>query len=240
MKIIGAGFGRTGTLSLKYALEELGFGPCYHMREVMQRQRHVALWQAAAEGKLADWERIFAGYGATVDWPASRFYRELMAYYPDAKVILTVREPERWYESALTTIYQMDEVLPVWVRWLMPPARRMYDMVQAVIWEGTFNGRFANPQHAIEVYNRHNEEVQRLVPPERLLVYQVKDGWEPLCAFLGVPVPQKRPFPQANDRASMRQFMRQIQLISQIGILLVSAGLGIGLCAWLFHLWRQR
>ncbi|MCB0000719.1 MAG: hypothetical protein KDE56_33375, partial [Anaerolineales bacterium] len=96
MKIIGAGFGRTGTLSLKYALEELGFGPCCHMREVVRRQSHVALWQAAVEGELTEWDRIFADYEAAVDWPTCRFYQELLAYYPDAKLILTVRDPDRW------------------------------------------------------------------------------------------------------------------------------------------------
>ena len=236
MKIIGAGFGRTGTLSLKYALEELGFGPCCHMREVVRRQSHVALWQAAVEGELTEWDRIFADYEAAVDWPTCRFYQELLAYYPDAKLILTVRDPDRWYESAFATIYRLDEVLPVWVRCLMPPARRMYEMTQGVIWQGTFNGRFADRQHAIDIYNRHNEEVKRVVPPERLLVYQVKDGWEPLCAFLGVPVPEKRPFPHANDRAEMQQFMRQIQLAIQIGLLLLGVGLGL----WLLRRWQQK
>jgi hypothetical protein len=235
MKVIGAGLGRTGTLSLKYALEELGFGPCYHMREVMPRPAHVVRWQAVAEGKLPDWDAIFAGYRATVDWPASRYYRELMAHYPEAKVVLTVRDPDRWYESALTTIYRLDDVMPSWVRWLLPPARRIYEMTQAVIWQGTFNGRFTDRQQAIDIYNRHNDEVRRLVPPERLLVYQVKDGWEPLCAFLGVPVPEKRPFPRVNDRVSMQRFMWQAQLAFQAGPLLVLALF----CFWLLRRWRQ-
>ena len=107
LDVIGAGFGRTGTMSLKVALEELGFGPCYHMSEVFAHPEHVELWRAAAQGKEVDWEQIFGGYRATVDWPACSFYGELMEKYPDAKVILTVRDPQRWYESAYNTIYTM-------------------------------------------------------------------------------------------------------------------------------------
>src|SRR5207248_1610854 len=107
LKIIGAGFGRTGTMSLKVALEELGFRPCYHMIEVFERPADIAVWEVAAMGKPIDWAALFAGYQATVDWPACIFYKELMHVYPDAKVILTVRNPENWYESAKSTIFQM-------------------------------------------------------------------------------------------------------------------------------------
>src|SRR5690242_7699355 len=105
LKVIGAGFGRTGTLSLKVALEELGFGPCYHMIEVFQYPEHAKLWEAATQGKPIDWDQIFANYQATVDWPGCTFYADLMARYPDAKVLLSVRDPETWYESVMSTIY---------------------------------------------------------------------------------------------------------------------------------------
>lgn len=108
LEVIGAGFGRTGTMSLKVALEELGFEPCYHMSEVFTHPEHVELWRAAAQGEPVEWEQIFGGYRATVDWPACTFYGELMENYPDAKVILTVRDPQRWYESAYNTIYTID------------------------------------------------------------------------------------------------------------------------------------
>src|SRR5436309_15782365 len=112
MKVIGAGFGRTGTLSVKAALEELGFGPCYHMVEVFDKPRHVELWQAAAEGKPIDWDELFAGYNAAVDWPACTFYQQLMQAYPAAKVLLTVREPQSWYESTKNTIYPASRMSP--------------------------------------------------------------------------------------------------------------------------------
>ena len=112
MKVIGAGFGRTGTLSVKAALEELGVGPCYHMVEVFDKPGHVALWQAAAEGKSIDWEELFADYNAVVDWPACTFYQQLMQAYPEAKVLLTVRDPQSWYESTKNTIYQVSRMSP--------------------------------------------------------------------------------------------------------------------------------
>jgi hypothetical protein len=107
LEVIGAGFGRTGTMSLKVALEELGFGPCYHMREVFEHPEHIELWGAAIQGKPVDWEQIFGNYRATVDWPGCTFYNELLERNPDAKVILTVRDPQRWYESAYNTIYRI-------------------------------------------------------------------------------------------------------------------------------------
>jgi hypothetical protein len=104
LEVIGAGFGRTGTKSLKAALEELGFDPCYHMSELFGHPEHVELWEAAARGKSVDWNELLGGYRATTDWPACSFYEELMQSYPDAKVILTLRDPNRWYESTYNTV----------------------------------------------------------------------------------------------------------------------------------------
>lgn len=197
LKIIGAGFGRTGTRSLKDALEILGFGPCYHMVEVFQHPEHVAHWEAAAKGEAIDWNEIFHGYQATLDWPCCTFYKQLMSAYPDARVLLSVREPEKWYESVKSTIYQSSHkgVTPDMV------AAAVLPMTNQVVWNGTFHDRFEEKEYAISVFNQHNEEVKSYMPPEKLLVYQVKDGWEPLCAFLGVPVPDV-PFPRLNDRES--------------------------------------
>ncbi len=206
MNVIGAGFGRTGTLSLKVALEALGFGPCYHMVEVFERPQDVAHWQAAAEGKPVAWADLFAGYRATVDWPACTFYAGLMQAYPDAKVVLTVRDPHRWYESVRDTIYATSvgregEVPP-------PQMQPFIRMVDTLIWQRTFGGAFADQAHAIAVFTQHNQEVQARVPPDRLLVFDVAQGWEPLCRFLGVPVPAGRPFPHLNDRASFHQVVQ--------------------------------
>lgn len=192
LKVIGAGFGRTGTLSTKNALEELGFCPCYHMTELFQKPGASEQWEAIVAGASADWNMVFAGYQASVDWPACAFYKEFMQMYPEAKVLLNVRDPEKWYESVRSTIYIVSrQRLPY-----SPHAQ----MVNTLIWEGTFDGKFEDKDYAIAVFHRHTEEVKQHVPPEKLLVYDVKEGWEPLCTFLGVRVPTDIPFPRLNDR----------------------------------------
>jgi hypothetical protein len=201
--VIGAGFGRTGTYSLKIALEQLGFGPTYHMSEVFQHPEHIPLWQAAGEGKPVAWDQLFAGYESAVDWPASAFYRELMDLYPDAKVILTVRDAERWHESGRNTIFPEREWGPD--DDVSPEMREHGRMVQTLLWDGIFDGRVLDRAHAVEVFNRHIQTVQELVPPDRLLVYDVAEGWEPLSAFLGVPVPVGQEYPHLNDTASFKE-----------------------------------
>ena len=196
LKIIGAGFGRTGTLSLKHALEELGYSPCYHMSELFDKPGVDAQWDAIVSGEPADWHTIFKGYQATVDWPACTFYKELMQLYPDAKVLLSARDPEKWYESVANTIYRVSHLNPDHAR--TPHGH----MVHTLIWQGTFDNRFEDKEYAIAVFLRHIQEVKQYVPAEKLLVYEVKEGWEPLCAFLGVAVPAGKPFPHDNDRAN--------------------------------------
>ena len=97
-------------MSLKAALETLGFGPCYHMIEVFEHPEHAGFWQAAWRGEPVDWDGLLGGYEAAVDWPACTFYEELLQRYPDARVLLSVRDPERWYESTRDTIYQINLV----------------------------------------------------------------------------------------------------------------------------------
>jgi len=189
LKVIGAGFGRTGTLSLKLALEQLGFGPCYHMVEVFKNPLIPTWWIGAADGK-PDWQKIFAGYDSTVDWPAATFYRELAETYPDAKVILTERDPEEWFASTQATIFP-NATPPDGDA----PFPRMFRKVIGAL----FDNRMREHDHVIDVFQRHNAEVRRRIAPERLLVYEVAQGWEPLCTFLGVPVPAT-PMPTANSR----------------------------------------
>src|SRR5215203_3946449 len=178
LEVIGAGLGRTGTLSLKVVLVELGFGPCYHMIELFGHPEHVELWEAASEGKPVDWEGLFGGYWATTDWPACSFYRELMQRYPEARVILTVRDPDRWYESTYNTIYGLRRMIssPIFrlAAPFSPAMRRAAQMNDRLIWEDTFGGSLEDRQHAIGLFERHNEEVKERVPAERLLVYEVK------------------------------------------------------------------
>ncbi len=200
LKVIGAGFGRTGTASLKAALEILEFNRCYHMFEFMEHPEHAAYWDAASRGRPVDWDGLFGGYQATVDWPGCTFYRELMAAYPDAKVVLSVRDPERWFESASKTIFTAPRGGPKMLFQLLTTPRmwRSVAVVRRILQQGTFGGKERDKAHTIGVFNAHNEEVERTVPPERLLVFEVEQGWGPLCEFLGVPVPDV-PFPHVND-----------------------------------------
>jgi hypothetical protein len=218
VKVIGAGFGRTGTLSLKGALEQLGFGPCYHMLELFEHPEHVELWEAAARGAAINWDELFHDYNATVDWPACTFYEQLMQAYPDAKVVLTVRDPERWYESTSNTIYRMRRItgaspirsaLFTIVGVFAPDRRRSVRMINTIIWQGTFGGRFEDKEHAIAIFERHIAQVKERVPAEKLLVYDVKEGWEPLCRFLNVAVPEGRAFPHLNDTNAFRQMTQR-------------------------------
>ncbi len=216
LEVIGAGFGRTGTMSLKVALEELGFGPCYHMTEVFAHPEHVGSWEAAARGEPVDWDHLFHGYRASVDWPGAAFYKDLMERYPDAKVILTVRDPDRWYESARTTIFNIQRVAssPIFsMAALLVPRmrqmRRVAAMASDLAWNRMFDGGFEDRAYAIEVFGHWNEEVKRNVPPERLLVYEVKEGWGPLCEFLGVEAPADEAFPHLNDGEAFRKMIRR-------------------------------
>jgi hypothetical protein len=188
LTVIGAGLGRTGTASLKLALQHLGRGPCYHMMEVFPRPGAPAQWLRAAEGEAVDWEEIFAGFAATVDWPSARFYKELAAHYPEAKVILSLRDAESWFRSTQATIFA-DPTFPGW-------SPTMRAMVQKVITE-PMGGRLDDRETMIAKYDAHNAEVRRVIPPERLLVYEASQGWAPLCAFLGVAVPDM-PYPRTN------------------------------------------
>ena len=184
IKVVGAGFGRTGTLSLKIALEMLGVGRCYHMAEVFQNPGHADLWSAAADGSV-DWETLFSGYGATVDWPSTYFWRELANYYPDSKIILTHRPTQSWIKSAKATIFSVIGATPD----DKPHMAAQKNMAKKLIVDGTFGGNVEEPAHLAAVYEKHFDEVRRTIPEERLLVYQVSEGWEPLCKFLGIPVP---------------------------------------------------
>jgi len=199
LKVIGAGFGRTGTLSLKLALEELGLGPCYHMIEVNAHPEHDALWLALAKGESSDWRPMLHGVASTGDWPTTYIWKELAAANPEAKIILTVRDPDAWYLSAAATIFARMlefETLRA-IRDAVDPGRcRHMEMINTLIVENTFGGSLAK-DNAIAVFNAHNEEVRWCVPEKRLLVYESGEGWEKLCVFLDVPVPST-PYPKVN------------------------------------------
>ena len=202
LRVVGAGIGRTGTFSLKHALERLGFGPCHHMIEVLGNMpEQLPLWQAAVAGQ-PDWGQIYRSYHSAVDWPTARFYRELHAAYPDAMFILGYRSPQSWAESFSQTIYlalsdisKAPEEQQDWLHMVtelitqngIPPGLDVAELEKAFI--------------------AHADGVKAAIPPEQLLVFEAKDGWEPLCKFLNVPVPEES-YPRTNDRAEFWQHMK--------------------------------
>jgi Sulfotransferase domain len=206
MKLIGAGMPRTGTLTQKIALEMLGLGPCYHMVDVLADLERAAQWDRALDGDVA-WPEVFAGFNSTVDWPGGYFYRELMEFYPEAKVLLSVRDPAAWERSMRQTVWavrhgeSLVRLLSSAQAHVNPEWRGFLNMIDRLVWQGkgTFASGHAEPEQLIETMLRHREQVERAVPPERLLVWSVAEGWEPLCEFLQLPVPQA-PFPRVNDR----------------------------------------
>jgi Sulfotransferase domain len=208
VSVIGAGFGRTGTLSLKGALEQLGFGPCYHMMVVLDRPEHSKAWYRTSRGTPIEWS-LYDSFQSVLDWPSVAYWRDLVERYSSAKVVLTLRDAESWYKSVSETIYRR-------VKTPLPPnapdARRLHRaMVTKIVFEDTFGGRFEDERHAINVFERHNESVRATVEPSRLLVFNVKEGWEPLCRFLGVAVPDD-PFPRLNDTNTFQAWSAQDDL----------------------------
>ncbi len=197
LDVVGAGFGRTGTTSCKAALEHLGFGPCYHMQEVYE-QGDVDAWEAVIAGAPLDVARMFGGFRSTLDWPACSYWKEIKAVNPDAKVLLTRRDPDAWYASMSETIFQAlrsEHPDPERNRWRVSTRR--------LIFEETFGNRF-DRDHVLKVLHAHEADVVASVPAAELLVFDVADGWEPLCAFLGVAVPGT-PFPRSNSTAEFRR-----------------------------------
>jgi len=190
LNVIGTGFGRTGTDSMREALTILGFGPCHHMFEVLSAPDQKRQWRALAQGAAPDWEQLFAGYVSCVDWPSAAYWPELIKAYPEARVILTWRTAESWWESFSKTI------LPGILGSTDPES-----LGRTVIERRVFDGHMAERDHAIAAYEANVAAVKAMVAPERLLIYRLGDGWPPLCAHLGVPVPDL-PFPERNKTES--------------------------------------
>lgn len=217
LKIIGAGFGRTGTMSLYTALNQLGF-PCYHMVEVIdnkENKSHLDFWLDVANkepGQQHDWEQVFGKYTAAVDFPASSVWQELLQAYPDAKVILTQhpKGAESWYESTMDTIYFTEKMWQFKLLKLVTPfARKMGNMTGELIWQRSLKGTMENRDKALARYQQHIDEVKAKVPAQQLLVYSVDQGWEPLCHFLGIAMPETD-FPNVNDRKEIKQTIRSM------------------------------
>lgn len=219
VKVIGAGFPRTGTSSMKAALEQLGFGPCHHMFEIFGNPDQIGRWLQAANTigsdgpspSTIDWDWVLEGYDSAVDWPAGAFWRELADAYPDARILLTVRDPERWYTSMQNTIFSNfgagdlpPAIAPIIGKFLPVFGAIVGRMFAIRITDGP-----PNRADAIRMYEQHAETVRQTIPSDRLLVHEASDGWEPLCEFLGVDRPAE-PYPHLNDSATLQDVMRQL------------------------------
>jgi len=201
IKVIGAGFGRTGTASLRAALEEFGFSKCYHMYHLIEHPREIEFWENLNQGKQVDYDTFFEGFQSILGFPGYSFYHQLMQYYPDAKVILSVRDPEKWYESMLKTIIRANSAAKPAENFAEKTnLERIYKLQIDLVFKGYFQEEFENKSYIIKRFQQRIEEVKSIVPAKRLLVYDITQGWEPLCSFLKVPVPDK-PLFHLNERA---------------------------------------
>jgi hypothetical protein len=197
LKIIGAGLGRTGTASLKVALEQLGFNKCYHMGEVLSNNSSVPLWIEASKGN-PQWDKIFDGYSAAVDYPSCSFWREQMEYYPEAKVVLSIRNPESWFDSVNSTIMSPD--VNDWLRG--SPFKEFFELC---VWKD-FEKHILDKDFMVDYFRGRIEAIKAEVSPDRLLVFDVKEGWGSLCKFLNVDIPDTE-FPRVNSREETRRIL---------------------------------
>jgi sulfotransferase family protein len=198
LAVVGAGVGRTGTHSLKVALERLLDAPCHHMLEILGDPTQIPAWTDAIEGRPVDWATMLSGYGAIVDWPGGSFWPELSAANPDALVLLSVRDPESWYRSASNTIFlTFDNTPPEIAPWMDTVRKLLHDR---------FSDRFDDPTSMMDAFTRHNDNVRARVPADRLLEWTPGDGWEPICERLGLPVPAE-PFPITNTTDEFREMV---------------------------------
>ena len=218
IKVIGTGLGRTGTKSLKVALEHLLAGKCFHMTELLANPKRLPYLKKGHKKDIYEWDKLFEGYIATVDYPTSLFYKELLEQYPNAKFIHTQRDPEGWYASVRETIYRgkpknaKDIIRLLWNMSRSADTRSVAPVFQfsdQLIWNGQFQGKFEDKATAIKIYQDHLAQVQATIPKEQLLIFKVQDGWNPLCDFLDKPIP-KIPFPNTHNREAFNQKMDKL------------------------------
>lgn len=218
IKIIGAGFPRTGTNSLKRSLEMLGYSKTYHFKDLLNKPENLHYWTELRDTKTTKWEEIYSGYQASVDFPCYPWYKEHLEKYPDAKVILTVRDFDDWYESIKSTIWRSGPQTPIKKLKLIlklpfnPKTRRIFKcikFVKAFLWKTQFQDRFLDKAFVKSVWESHHEEVKKHVPEKQLLVYDVREGWPPLCKFLNADVPSQD-LPHLNKRENFHQMIDKL------------------------------
>lgn len=199
LEVIGAGFGRTGTESMKQALEILGFAPCHHMIELIADPEQQRYWNKAVIDQSFDWDYVFRNYQAAVDWPSAFYWRELSEWYPNAKVLLTVRPADQWYESFSKTILDV-----------ITSSEHKETLGKTLIADQVFHGRPDDRDYAISVYEQNIREVQATIAEDRLLTYHIGSGWEPLCEFLGKDIPEQ-PYPRSNNAEEFADKIKQFE-----------------------------
>ncbi len=209
ISLIGAGYGRTGTLSLKSALESLGYNKCHHMIEVINNPGEPERWLQAIDEENVNWESLLEGYEATVDWPACHFYQELADYYPEAKVLLSVRDPAAWFDSMSATTLSV-----IRKRMQAGDANQPKNLGVELVVKAALDREIDDAEHAIRMFEKHTKEVVDAIDPGRLLIYDVREGWEPLCQFLKKPVPDT-PFPRVNSRDDFEEIFFGSRLKNQ-------------------------
>lgn len=216
LEVIGLGMGRTGTLSLKLALEKLGYGPCYHMEDLLRQPQDISYWEEIRQRGGTDWEKLFGNYRSAVDFPVVACYQQLLKKYPDAKVILTVRDEDAWYDSASRTILNIEPgpLGKIRMALKLPFSHRLRKLMRVFrmsgqFWQEHVGKDYKNKALVIAFYRCWNERIRKDIPAERLLVYEVKDGWQPLCGFLDVEVPAEA-FPKANTREEFQQGKKKV------------------------------
>lgn len=237
VEVIGAGWGRTGTSSLKKALEILGYDPTYHMLEVIQ-QNHVKFWQRALAGEKVDFDEVFdtpnAKCSATCDFPSALFWKEQLQQYSNAVVVLSVRDPEKWYKSCSQTIFRVSFNSPfssIWIKiaLMLGIPRPSFGSMTSKMYDISFRGLWEKDD-IIASFNAHNDRIKRECPPEKLLVYDITEGWEPLCKFLKKPIPDV-PFPHVNDTA---EFQKHLNAMTNLGYITAAASILIPAVAGYF------
>lgn len=205
LQVVGAGVGRTGTHSLKVALEQLLGGKCHHMIEVIGRPEEIPIWTDAINGKQIDWNALMQPYTAQVDWPGASFWPELTEANPDALVILSLRDPDSWYTSCINTIFEgIEAMVEQSDQWMVAVQRMLAQR---------FSDQLDDPAAMLAAFERHNDAVRAGVPSERLLEWTTADGWEPICERLGLPVPAE-PFPRTNSTVEFREMVGMPPLTS--------------------------
>ena len=192
LEVIGTGFGRTGTDSMREALEILGLGPCHHMFEVIEKAEQKRRWRAMVQGGPRDWDHIMEGYRSCVDWPSAYYWPELITTYPDAKVILTYRSAESWWESFAKTIRPG-------INQSSDPQSLGLALIKSIVFAGNIEDR----EHCMAIYNANVAAVKASVAPEKLLIHSLGDGWAPLCRHLNVPIPAQ-PYPDRNNATAFK------------------------------------